>query len=277
MFFAFLSALTNIVAVVVNKRLLTNDKMNVAAFSGWLFVFLCLLTSITLPWLGWVNLEQAFSNYYLFLFLIMILLASVWNYFYYICLEKDNLSDFQVISIMQPLLTVVLSMLVYDDERNFKVIIATLVAGLALFLSHVFRWKIENYAITIPLFMTVILSAIESLFHKELLHIYSPAAFYFIRTFFVAIIFVAVGAKYMNKVNRSNLFSTIVIAFFAVIAMVASFYGYQTIGLAKTQIIMLLFPIGSTLLSVYYLKERIKKRKIMALLVIIGCILYAFS
>jgi drug/metabolite transporter (DMT)-like permease len=277
MYYAFISAITNIVAVVVNKRLLSIDKMNVATFLGWLFIFLCLITGLSIPWIGFIDLEQAFTSYYVFIFLTMILLAAVWNYFYYTCLEKDNLSDFQLISIIQPLLTVILSMVVYDDERNLKVIIAAFVAGLALLLSHLFRWKIENYAITIPLFLTIILSSIESLYHKELLEVYSPAALYFTRTFFIAIIFGIIGAKTFFKVSQNNLKTTFTIAFFAVIAMVASFYGYQTIGLAKTQIIMLLFPIGSTILSVYYLKERIKKRKIVALIIIIGCIIYAFS
>lgn len=275
--FAFISAISNIVATTVNKHLLSIQKMNVAVFSAWLFIILFLITSLALPWLGWINLEQALTPYYLFLFMIMILIAAIWNYFYYTCLEKEHLGDFQVISIVQPLMMVVLSMLVFADERNFKVIMAAIIAGIVLVWSHLSRWKIENFRVTIPLFFAIFLAAIESLYHKELLGVYSPVALYFVRTGFIALIFVILSYQNITQLTKSNVIQTIIIAIFAVSTMVLSFYGYQTIGIAKTQIIMLLYPVGATLLSVYYLHERIKKRKIFALIIIVACIIYAFS
>ncbi len=277
MFYALGSALANIFATTINKHLLSREKMNINSFSAWLFIFLFLVTAITLPWLGWVDTEKIFSQYYVFLFLVMIFLASVWNYFFYNCLEKDSLADFQVIAIIQPLLTITLSMIVFSEERSDKVIIATLIAGAALIISHLKRWKIENFAVTIPLFFAILLSSIESLYHKELLDAFSPAALYFARTGVVAIIFISTGLNQMFKVSKSNLYQTLIIAIFAVATVVLSFYGYQTIGIARTSMIMLLYPIGATILSVYLLKERIKRRKVIALVVITACIVYAFS
>ena len=277
MFYVLFSAISNIIATTVNKHLLSREKMSVATFTAWLFIFLFIITALSLPWIGWVDWEHAFTDYYVFLFLMMIFLATVWNYFYYNCLEKDNLADFQVIAIVQPLLTVALAVTVFAEERNEKVIIATLIAGITLIWSHLTRWKIDNLAITIPLFFAILLSAIESLYHKEMLQVFSPAALYFTRTAVLAVIFVILGFNTLFKVSKSNLYQTIIISFFAVLTMVLSFYGYETIGIAKTQIIMLLYPIGATLLSVYYLKERIKKRKIFALIIITACIIYAFS
>jgi len=276
MFYAFCAAIANIVATTANKKLLSRDRMDVKAFSAWLFIFLFILSGIISFFFGDINLEYAFSAYYLFLFLVMILLAAVWNYYYYTCLESDTLSDFQLIAISQPLLTIIFSMIVYSEERSEKVIIASLVAAAALFLSHQSRWRIEKISITIPLFFSIMLAAIESLYHKELLHVYSPAVLYFVRTFFLAFIFSIVGLKEMSNISSANFWRTVYVAIFAVSTMILSFYGYQLIGIAKTQMILLLYPIGTTILSYYLFKERLEKRKIIALLVIISCIIYSF-
>jgi drug/metabolite transporter (DMT)-like permease len=276
MFYALGAAIANIIATTTNKQLLSREKMNVSAFSAWIFIFLFLLSGILLPSLGFINLEYAFSVYYLFLFLVMILLASVWNYFFYNCLEKDSLVDFQVISVVQPLLTIALSMIVFSEERSEKIIIASIISGIALYLSHQSRWRIENFKVTIPLFFAILLAAIESLYHKELLAVYSPVTLYFVRTGFLALIFTIAGIREITHIKSIQLWKTIYIAIFAVATMILSFYGYQTVGIAQTQIIMLLYPIGATILSYYLFKEHIQKRKIIALAVIILCVIYTF-
>ena len=276
MIFALFSALSNIVATTINKFLLSRDKMPILSFSIWLFIFLAGLTAITLPWIGWVDFEKLISMPYIFYFVVMIGLAAVWNYFYYTCLEKESLSDFQLIAVIQPLLTIFLSMLVFADERGYKIMIATVVAGVVLIASHLNRWKIDNPILTIPLLVAVLLSAIENLYLKEMLDITSPATLYFLRTFFVAIIFLGVSPAALRLSQPKHLYKTIIVAFFAVLTMILSFYGYQTIGVAKTNIIFLLYPIGTTILSVYLLKERIKKRKLIAFIVIVLCIIYVF-
>ena len=277
MFQALGAAIANVIATTVNKHLLSKEKMGVVPFGIWLFIFLAFITGLSLPFLGQVNFTEAFSIHYVFIFLTMILIASTWNYFYYTCLEKDTLAEFQLVSIVQPLLSIFLSMLVFSDERNYHVLIATIVAGIALVYSHLYRWKIENFVVTVPLFIAVVLASIESLYHKELLHVYSPASLYFFRTLLIAIVFIFASPKEIKNVTRKNLFQTFIVALFAVFTMVLTFYGYQLIGIAKTNIILLLYPITTTLISVYLLKERIKKRKIFAFVIIIICIIYAFT
>ncbi|MFA4930341.1 MAG: DMT family transporter [Patescibacteria group bacterium] len=276
MFPAFGAAIAYIIATTINKHLLSKERMGVISFGIWLFIFLAAITGLTLPWLGEINWEQALSIHYTFAFAAMLLLACTWNYFYYSCLQKDTLAEFQLMTIVQPLLTIFLGMLVFPDERNEKVFIVTIVAGFILIASHLDRWRLENVNVTVPLLISIFLAAVESLYHKELLVIYSPAALYFTRTLFIAIIFFLANPSHLKKVNQKNLWQTFIIAFFAVLAMVLSFYGYQQLGLAKTNIILLLYPIGTTIISVYILKERIKKRKLVAFALIVLCIIYAF-
>ncbi|MBU0647650.1 DMT family transporter [Patescibacteria group bacterium] len=276
MFHALGAAIANIIATTINKHLLSKERMDVLSFGIWLFIFLFAITALTLPWIGWVDFELALSDHYLYIFLIMILIATIWNFYYYYCLQKDTLADFQLVVIVQPLLAVFLSMLLFSDERSDKVLIATIIAGVTLILSHLHRWRIENFKVTVPLFIAIVLASVETLFHKELLVVYSPAALYFTRTFIIATILFLANPGHISKVTPKNLWQTFVISFFAVLTMILSFYGYQIIGIAKTNIIMLLYPIATTIISIYILKERIKKRKVVALIIIVLCIIYAF-
>lgn len=276
MFYALGAAIANIIATTTNKHLLSKERMGVISFGIWLFILLALISGLSLPWLGWIDFEQAVSIHYTFMFVAMLLLACTWNYFYYNCLQKDTLAEFQLVSITQPLMTIFLSMLIFPGERSEKVFVATIVAGFILIASHMNRWKIEQFSVTITLFTVIFLASIESLYHKELLEIYSPAALYFARAFFIAIIFFLANPTDIKKVNYKNLIQTFLIALFAVVTMLLSFYGYQMIGVAKTNIILLFYPIGATIISVYLLKERIKKRKLVALAIIVLCIIYAF-
>ncbi len=276
MFYALGSALANVIATTVNKHLLSREKMHVLSFMIWLFIFLCLTTSFTLPWLGGVNWELFWNWESILAFVCMISLAAIWNYFYYACLQKESLTDFQLISITQPLFTIFLSLLLIPDERNDKIIIAALVAAPTLFISHVHRWRIDNFSITVPLLLSIILASIESLFINQLLNVFSPASLYFIRTGFVAFIFYFSFRNKFKLATKKNLWQTWVIALFAVLTMVLSYYSFKYIGVAKTSLIGLLYPILTTIISVYLLKERIKKKKLFAFVVIICCLAYVF-
>ncbi len=276
MFYALGSAFANVIATLVNKHLLSREKMHVLSFLIWLFIFLCLTTAIGLPWLGQINWDLFWQWDYILIFCFMLALASIWNYFYYVCLQKESLTDFQLISITQPLLTVLLSQLFLPDERSYKIIIVTFVVGISLFASFIHRWKIDNFVLTVPLFLSIILASIESLLNKQLLHVFSPTTLYFVRTAFIAIIFYFSFPAKIKSVTKNNLWQTWLIAFFAVLTMVLSFYSYQVIGVAKTSLISLIYPVLTTIISVYLLKERIKKRKLFAFVVIIGCLIYVF-
>lgn len=209
MLFALFSALSNIVATTINKFLLSRDKMHVLSFSLWLFIFLALITALTLPWIGYVDWEALISLPYLFYFLVMIALAAIWNYFYYTCLQRESLSDFQLIAVIQPILTIFLSLLIFSDERGEKIIIATLIAGTVLVASHINRWQIDTPQLTIPLLAAVFLSAVENLFIKEMLEIMSPASLYFLRTLFVAIVFLGASPIALKIPRPNHLIKTI--------------------------------------------------------------------
>lgn len=276
MLFALFSALANVFATTISKLVLTKQKLSVMSFQIWTFFWLALLTAGLLPFLGVGHIQSLWQMPHLFYLVVMIVLAVIWNYFTYACLQKKELAEFQLITVMQPLITILLSMIIFSDERNERVLIATVIAGISLILSHFERWRLESPRLTIPLLLGIILSSVENLYIKELLSVINPATLYFVRTAFVALIFFLAAPAAIRQINRQQLWSTVMIGAFAVATMVLSFYGYQVIGVAKTNIIFLLSPITLTLVSVYLLKERIKKRKIVAFIIIILCILYVF-
>lgn len=273
MWTAFTSAFSSVIAILLNKRLLSKDKMDATAFSIWLFLLLCLITSLTLPWLGEVNWGFAFHWQYLTLFMVMILLGAVWNRLYYDCMGKESMIELQLMTIFQPLLTIVLAMAIFPEERTWKLALASIISGLALIFSHFDRWKMEVSQVTIKLMAAIFLAAIEVIYVKELLTVYSPAALYFGRTLLIFLVLFLADFRSFNKISLKEYWKTLLIAVLAVTSMVLSYYAYDIIGVTQTTLILLIYPILTTIISVWLLGERIKKRKVIAMIIIIACII----
>lgn len=273
MWTAFASAFSSVIAILLNKKLLSKDKMDATTFSIWLFLLLCLVTSMTLPWLGNVNWAMIWHWHYVILFMVMILIGTMWNKLYYECMGRESMLELQLMTVFQPLLTIALAMFIFPEERTWKLILASIVSGAALIVSHHERWKIGLSDVTIKLAAAIFLAAIEVIYVKELLNIYSPAALYFVRTLLIFSVLFLADWKKFNKINLREYGKTLVIAILAVCSMVLSYYAYELIGVTQTTLILLLYPILTTIISVWLLGERIKKRKILAMIIVIGSII----
>src|SRR6185369_2948742 len=95
------------------------------------------VTFMVMPWFGSVNVLLATNQQYVFYVILMILLAIMWNIFYYQGLKKEKIIEFEMILLLTPLATVLMAALFFPEEFNPPVFWASLIASLALILSHV--------------------------------------------------------------------------------------------------------------------------------------------
>lgn len=240
-----------------------------------LFVFLFFASLVTLPWLGGINTALASSQMYIFYFILMVLLAIMWNIFYYQGLRKEKMIEFQMILLLTPLVTVLLAILFFPEEYNRPVFLAAVVGGLALFFSHVKRHHLEFDKYALHLLLAVILIAMETMVQKELLYVYSPATLYAARTGILALFFAIYYRPQTHKVHdyefRLVFLSGVLGAFY----MITKFIGFKELGVIYTTLILLLVPVLSSWLDAKLYGTEIKRRTIIAFIIILLCVVYA--
>ena len=261
--------------VLIDKVTLAIRKVRLNFFIAILFVFLCLLTAPLLPFFGKVDWGQAFSSRYLIYFVAMLIVAIIWNVYYYRGFQYEKLYEFELIIMTTPLITVLLAGIFLPAERNIHIIIVTIIASLAVIFAKIRAHHLYFSKYSIGLVIAVILMSIETIFIKKLLTVYSPASLYFYRTFVIAIFFLIFLKPKLKGEKLSNWFLIIASAATGVLQMVLKFWGFRDLGVIYTTLVLTLAPVLIYISSAYIFHENMKKRSIIAAAIIVGCIVYA--
>jgi len=281
----FIAALSSAVGVILNKIVLSSQKVGHRPFVIFLFFSLFAMSGLLYPFGGKIE-ARAFSSPYLLLLLLVILIATVYNIIFYHALEKEKVLEWELIVMLAPLATILLASVFLRVERNLGVFLAGLVASAALIGSHLKRLHLQFDNFQRKLLFYLILYPAEAILIKELLFLYSPVALYMVRTLGVAValsiwyyllapVFCNEPKPSFKKWTKKNLLWCLAISALAVLQMVLTYYGYWHFGIVFTTIVLTLGPILTYIATVLILKERLKKRIILAAVVILACIIYA--
>jgi drug/metabolite transporter (DMT)-like permease len=270
-----LAVITNIGNVLLDKHALAKDKMRLSEYIPLSFVFLFLVATISLPWTGSINWALAFNQQYIFYFILMILLAILWNMFYYEGLQKEKMIEFEMILLLTPLVTILMAAMFYPEEFNPPVFGAAVVGGLALIFSHLRKHHFQFNKYAVHLVLAVFLMAMEAMVQKELLTIYSPGLLYAVRTACLALFFTIYYRPNMAEVTNERFHIVFLTAIFGAVSMIAKFYGYESIGVTFTTLLLLLSPILVSWIDAKVNKTKIKHRTVIAFTIILLCVVYA--
>lgn len=274
MFQAFLASIGYAGGVIVDKVVLSRYKIPVKRFVPLLFLWLAVLTFFLLPRFGWIDWQNFISIKYLFYFVLMLVVAITWNNYYYRGIQEETIHEFELIMMLSPITTIVLSEIFLPSERNLSVLVAGIIASLALIATRFRHHHLQYSRQTSIVLIAMLLMSAESIIIKLLLAVFSPAALYFTRTAVMAILFLIFWRPKLLEMPKKCFFYTIITAGFGVLQMVLKFYGFVKLGVAETTLLLILGPFIVYFFSSFYFKEYIKKRDIMAALVVVGAIIY---
>ncbi len=275
MLVVFLSAISHAGNVLLDKFVLSKRKMKLGEYIPLLFGFLFIVTLITLPWLGDIKTFLAFTPEYMFYFLLMVMLAIMWNIFYYEGLQHEKIVEFEMVVLLTPLVTVLLATLFFPEEFQLPVFIAAIVGSIALILSHVRKHHLDMDKYSMRLVLAVILIAMEAMVQKELLRVYSPAALYTARTAVIALFFYFYYQPKIEKVHGGDYQVVLMSAILGAFSMVTRYYGFNQLGVTMTTLVLLIVPIITSWLDAKMNRQRISRRTILAFIVIVACVAYA--
>jgi len=260
--------------VIADKFALSKYRVPVMRFVPLLFIFLATVTAVFLPRWGDINYTHLFGWRPILLFALMIVVAVVWNIYYYQGIQKEDLHEFELIMLLSPLFTILLATLFLPTERKLSIFIPAIIASSALLAS---RLRGHHFNLSQTAWRTaiaMILMSFESILIKEMLSFFSPVSLYFVRTAIIAIVFLILYRPKLLSMTASAFALTILSAMFGVVQMVLKFYGFENLGVVETTMILVLGPFLVYMLSAKFFKEPFYKRDIAAAAVVVLCILY---
>jgi len=272
--FAFVAAISQAAGIIVDKVILTRRRVETRVFIPILFLFLALLTGITVPFLGHVS-SDFFQLKYILFFIAMVLTTIIWNFFYYHGAQKEKVQEFELIIMFQPLMTILLAAIFVERNVNVHIFIASILASLALILAHLKKMHFELSEYSWGLVIASFFISVEIIFQKILLEVFSPASLYFWRTAIIFIFFYIYYRPHLRQVSNTNVWLIMFTSALGVAQMVTKFYGFDKFGVIYTSLVLIISPILVYILSTILLHEKIRVRMMISLLVILGCIVYA--
>ena len=271
---AFIASIGYAGGVIVDKVILSRYKIPVKRFIPLLFIWLAIITAFLLPSFGLVHWQALWSYKYILLFLAMLAVAITWNSFYYRGIQDSEIHEFELIMMLSPLVTIILSEIFLPTERNLELFIAGAVASLALITSRFRRRHLQITRNSGIIVTAMILMSAESIIIKLLLDVFSPAALYFIRTAIMLVVFLTLWRPKLLSMPAKCFAFTIISAVFGVVQMVLKFYGFVHLGVVETTIILVLGPFLVYFFSAFYFKENLKFRDIFAAIIVIATVIY---
>jgi len=263
--FPFVGAILNSLASALDKSALFLRGVNSKSFlgTGYPLSFLgaIVLFFIVRPPLS-LNL---FGGISWLLILLWVAISVGLNFLFYQALQRDELGEIQVAGLFKDLLIILVSSIVFADERNLLVIVFALVASISVIWSH---WENRRFNVkkhTLLLVAYSLISApIIATISKILLRTWDPVSLQMVRWGILSIIFISLFYKAVKKIQKSAYPLLILTNFISVVGWALYYYSYQISGIIYTVLLFSLQPFLVYLMSIFFLKETFQPKKAFA-------------
>lgn len=271
---AFIASVGYAGGIVADKIVLCRKKVPILRFIPLLFVFLALFTASLLFRYGHVDWALLASNKYIGLTILMTVVAVTWNIFYYRGIQQEDIHEFELIMLLSPLATIIFAEIFIPSERSWPTFAAGILASAALIATRFRHHHVKISRVAWQSMSAMLLMSLESIIIKELLQVLSPVSLYFLRTAIIAVVFIVIYRPKMFAVPKTAFYLTMLSAIFGVVQMVLKFYGFESLGVIETTMILVLGPFLVYFISPLWFKEKIYKRDIIAFVILVASILF---
>lgn len=262
------------VDLIYNKYILAKLRVPYRAFLVVAFFFAFIFCVILFPFWGSFNISQI-SSPYLWLFLLMVALALMHNFLLQRALRTENINEIELYYLLTPIATILAASALLPGEFTWKIFVSAFVGACALVLAHLRKRHLYFDKYTPLLLFYLVLVSLEAVTIKILLDVSSPVALYMLRCGFVFILFLFIFGAPNKGFSIGKLKNIIFISILWVVYNLFTFEAYSLLGVVETTLILLVSPVLVYLFSYIFFGEHLKKRQILATLIIIGAIVFS--
>ncbi|HIG94711.1 MAG: Integral membrane protein, DUF6 [archaeon GW2011_AR13] len=276
----FLGAISLASGTILEKIVVKHKNIDIKFYQTAIFLVI-MLVMLPFIYFYWKFDPQALQPLNIIIFSLVIIFSLLANWFVFYSVKGENVSNLEPAKMIEPLFVVLLAILFsfFIDsgmyEKNLKVVIPAIIAGLALILSHVKRHHLKFNKYFLSAILGSFFFALELVISRLILDYYSSLTFYFLRCAFIFLFSLIIFRPKMIKMDKTLTSYIFITGIFWVLYRVIVYYGYVNLGIIFTTLIIMVSPIFIYLFAHIFLKEDLSWRNIIASIIIIGCVLYA--
>ena len=268
--FPLAAALLQTVSFTLDKIVLSVKRVDFRAYTGVSFP-LSFAVNVTLFFLFRPLLPHDWSSgYYGLLLVSAIGIGFLTNILFYRALDHDKLGEIETLGLLNTVPVIIVTGILFADERNFAVLIPALVASVAVVWSHWERHHIQIARDTWPyLCWALVIAPVSAAISKELLTVWNPIALEMVRTGALAAMFLFIFRDAIIKVPAHAIRLLLVTNILTTVAWVLFFFGYQRLGIVHTLLIFSLQPFLVYMSSIFVLKERPALKRVVGFVIVL--------
>jgi|GEM_PF-1032214 len=210
------------------------------------------------------------------LFLILVFASLAVNIAFFRSLASDDLGEIKTLDLLRGLPVIFISSAIFEDERNVALILLAFISSLAIVWSH---WEAKHFKITGPaltfLLVGFVTAPINAVAAKELLRVWNPILLSLAIISVAAIFLTPIFLKKAPKMSAGNFFISGLSAILGLVGGVFMFFSYKYFGIIYTVLLMSLEPLLTYFSAIYFLKEKINRKKLIAFFIVLAAIVLA--
>jgi drug/metabolite transporter (DMT)-like permease len=235
-------------------------------------LFSIILWLVVQPPLDWASLEWTTWG----LLAIMVADIVLANFLFYRALQSDWLNELELWMLTFRIPAILVVAFFFTDERDPLIIILSLISAFVVVWSHRDHTRLRIRRRTAPyVIWGLIMTPIAAVVIKKLLTTMDPVSLELARMVPVAVIFWLLYHTAMKPIGSRSWAMLVATNVFTFTAGVLLLFGYQSFGIIYTGLIFAISPLLVYAFSLIFLGEPFDRRKFIAFLVVLACILVA--
>lgn len=264
------AAVLQAASFTLDKLVLSMKRVTYKTYIGISFPLIFFITLIIFLIFRPPLTLSLFSGKYFLLIIATILLTIFTNLFFYKALDKEKLSEMEILSLVGNVPLIIVTGLFFVSERNPAVISLALVASFSVIWSH---WKRNHFQIAkeCKLFLIWILIAfpLRGIVTKILLETWNPISLELVRSAALGLILAPLFYKSAKRIKLKPFMILIMLNILTTVAWILYFFGYQILGVVQTVLIFSLQPLLVYFASTFLLKEKLEWKKMVSFFIIL--------
>jgi drug/metabolite transporter (DMT)-like permease len=204
----------------------------------------------------------------------IVALAIIGNLLYYWGLEHEKISEIEPFLLFTPLITIVVAGFFYSNERIWPVYVAAVIASAVLAWAHLKRKHLAFRLGLVVILLYALTYGFEVVVTRQLLTIYDPFALYLLRSSGVLALLFLVSPPKFSWIKPHHFAVMGILGALAVASVVATYTAFQLRGVSETIFIFTLGPVLVYFLSVIFLRERWRRKNIIASIAILALVVW---
>jgi drug/metabolite transporter (DMT)-like permease len=279
MYIPILGAIALASGTILEKIVLKKKNLDIKLYQTAAFLS-AILAMAPFVYFFWRMNVQAFELKNILIFCAVIVTSIIANLLIFYSLKWEKITKLEPARILEPLFVILLAILFsfFADglyERNFKIIIPALIAACAIIFSHVEKRHLKFNKYFIAAVIGSFFFAFELIISRLILDFYSPLTFYFLRCVGVFLISLGIFRPKLKSLDKKSMGLIFITGATWSIYRIVIYWGYTTLGIISTTLMIMLGPVFIYIFARIFLKEKIRWRNIVAAIIIIACVLYA--